>query len=174
MWPDLSYKYEWLWPPLGADTGRRFVAAEWRAEFHCIGWPKLSSRSLQWIWLCCAFCLPRLYPLPLCSAHWHFQMWVVHKGYDWGERLTFCVSASAWQWLRSTDIYESVERSTPKIFVLWEREENYTLHIYICCGNLCSWMSDKKEIEKRWALGEAKYRKKGNRNGRERGVKEGW
>lgn len=89
------------------------VRVVWR--FFCIWWPKFNSRSSEWIGGCCAFHLSRICSLPLWFAHWHFQMWVVHKGCDWGERLTFCVSASTWQWLRSTDIYKSAELSTPKI-----------------------------------------------------------
>lgn len=117
-------------------------------EFLCVGWLRLYSRSLYWFGVCCAFCLPNICSLPLWFAHWHFQMWVVHEGCDWGERLTFCVSASAWQWLRSTDICESADWSTPKIFY-YEKEKKITHYTFVSVAVICAHrMSDKNETEK--------------------------
>ena len=77
-------------------------------------------------------------------ARWHFQMWVVHEGCDWGERLTFCVSATAWQWLRSADICES---ALLKIFS-YEKERKTTYYLLVSVAIICApMMSDTNELE---------------------------
>lgn len=164
MWPDSSQKNVAFTPVRVLIRVTGWVSLSWLAG-------TLDARSFWWDRVLCAFCLPRIRSLLLWFAHWHFQMWVVHKGCDWGERLTFCLSVSAWQWLRSIDICESAKRSAAKIFY-YEKERkitHYTL-AYICTVICARRKSDKCETEKdkwRGKKKEKEYRKMQQKQERE-------